>query len=230
MLRQAHEGFGGNSHLEPAAVQDGYNLLEFSGRWQMLGGNNDYAKKLFADQFEPNGEIYVYRKSMKGAPVPVTAIERDRYLKNFGRAKGYLMKVFVLSLIVFSIFVAVFVPPAMSDTYITVGVSTGCAFFMVGWLWLWAAPARELRARAPVGEARSKEEKMRVFLTKTPYSQFAVFAFALLAIVWRNVDWKNWSVGKNLLWLLGGAVVAAAAMGHRVFQKWNYEKVQNLNR
>ena len=43
----------------------------------------DRVRQLFADQFEPEGTGFLYRKSIKGAPIRVTAVERDRFVAAF---------------------------------------------------------------------------------------------------------------------------------------------------
>ena len=40
---------------------------------------------MFADQFEPNEQGFVYRKYMKGAPIQISAAERARYIDTFNR-------------------------------------------------------------------------------------------------------------------------------------------------
>ncbi len=54
-----------------------------------MTGNFDRVRQMFADQFEPDAQGFVYRKSMKGAPIRVSAVERDRYIATFNRYTRY---------------------------------------------------------------------------------------------------------------------------------------------
>ncbi len=53
--------------------------------------NLDRVRDLFADQFEPSGDGFLYRKSMKGAPIPVSRDERERFDADFHRRLRKLM-------------------------------------------------------------------------------------------------------------------------------------------
>src|SRR6478609_440552 len=49
----------------------------------------DRRRQLFADQFEANGDGFLYRRNCKDAPIPVSAAERDRYIAGFDKFLKY---------------------------------------------------------------------------------------------------------------------------------------------
>src|SRR5689334_3715417 len=58
------------------------------------------ADQLFADQFEPQADgSYLYRKSSRGAPIPVTAAERDGFVASFARSRTWLQRGFLAALL-----------------------------------------------------------------------------------------------------------------------------------
>jgi hypothetical protein len=46
----------------------------------------DRVHQLFAEQFEPDGADFLYRKNMKSAPIRVSVAERDAFVAAFRRA------------------------------------------------------------------------------------------------------------------------------------------------
>jgi len=120
---------------------------------------------LFAEQFEPDGELhYLYRRSSKGAPIRVTAAERDKFVADFRRASRRLRWVIVGGVM---LIVAGFVLAGV-DTRGggTDGALEGATALLILVFFLlhrrvWSAPARALERRPDQGLERSGAEMRR---------------------------------------------------------------------
>ena len=60
----------------------------------------DNVRRMFADQFQVEDGRLVYRKSLKGPPIPVSEAERDGYIAQFRRGLGRVYWSFVGGIIV----------------------------------------------------------------------------------------------------------------------------------
>jgi hypothetical protein len=69
----------------------------------MFGIGKDHwaqSRQLFEDQFESSGENYLYRHSMKGAPIHVTAEERQRFIDDYARRLRYSSRITIIGLLI----------------------------------------------------------------------------------------------------------------------------------
>jgi hypothetical protein len=130
----------------------------------------------FEDQFEPNGDGFLYRRYQKNAPVFVTAAERDRYLAAFDRFDKYGKwgviagtVLIMAAAVTYSVSMSVEVP----DVAIYIGLGVVCTIYMFFHFRTWSQPSRELRNRLTLGEARSKAEIRERFAAKISYGQLA---------------------------------------------------------
>jgi hypothetical protein len=125
----------------------------------------DRIRKMFVDQFEPDGDGFLYRKSLKGAPVRVSFAERDDFITSFNRRLRYsTWSIFPATLVLIGLLVWL-VPDADSaaaKVAMYVGIGLILIPFLGGYYWAWNAPSRELRGRSPEGAALSKEEVKRL--------------------------------------------------------------------
>jgi MFS family permease len=191
-----------------------------NGSWQQLREN-------FADQFEPLGEDkYLYRRNQKSAPIEVTAVERARFIDQYGRRLRYSMWSMVAGLIVFMGAVVWWTVARNSDLpdlvlYIGIGLITTIA---IGYLyWIRGAPARELERRGPVGRERSRDEMRALFFKKMGYGQLAGAAFAGLVLAFSRAGKEDLFHGWHRLWLVLAALLVLAA-GVQAFRKWRFER------
>ena len=69
-------------------------------------------RDLFAEQFEPDGKDYLYRRSQKGAPIRVTAVERDAFLAAFQRHYARAFWGFLIAIILAIFGMVVLMPEA----------------------------------------------------------------------------------------------------------------------
>lgn len=110
-----------------------------------MASQTDQLRRSFGDQFEPTGSgQFLYRKNQKGAPIPVTADERDRFIADYSRRIRYsTWGMFAVTLLFLGGMVVLMIKNAglsMVPLYVGIGV------ILVGFVWLtmWfrGAPAR----------------------------------------------------------------------------------------
>jgi len=192
---------------------------------QMLGSNFDRVRQMFADQFEPDAQGFIYRKYMKGAPIQVSAAERDRYISTFNRYikyAGWGISLGTVILILSVAFYATAVGVDLPESALYIGLGTIFVAFMAGHYWSWNLPARELRGRATMGKARSRAEIKQLFLEKLTYGQIAAAAGAGVILILKAHAGGNMLSGWNLLWT-GLAVALFALCAIQAFRKWRFE-------
>jgi hypothetical protein len=196
----------------------------------MLGNQGfERVRQMFADQFEPDGKDYIYRKHMKGAPIQVSTSERNRYIASFNTYIKYGSWSIIGGTIILGVslaFYAVETATDLSDIALYVGLGSITVAFMVGYYWAWNLPVRELRGRGTVGEARSRAEIKRLFLAKLTYSQIAAGAgtavLLLIKVVWKEDSLSGW----NLVWLILAAIILVMA-AVQAFRKWRFDSARS---
>ena len=188
----------------------------------------EWSGRLFADQFEPDGQNFIYRRSMKGAPIPVSAAERDRYIGVYAKFQKYSFwgtaigtGVLIISFATYA--VAIGVEPPMMTIYIGLGAIV--AVSMAGHYWSWNLPARELRDRGVVGEARSRAETRRLVLARMTYGQIAIGAGAGIFFLLKARSGGDMFSGWNLFWTCF-AIAALILSAVQAFRKWRLESRQ----
>jgi hypothetical protein len=192
----------------------------------MVGSHFDWARAMFADQFEADTQGFVYRKHMRGAPIQVSAAERDRYIAFFDTFLKYGswgLTGGILALAIFLVFHATVTGIAPSDmaTYGGLGIISGA--FMSGYYWAWNLPARELRGRGTVGGARSRAEIRRLFLAKLTYGQIAAVAGAGVILLLKAHADGDFFSGWNALWT-GLAIATFVLSAIQAFRKWRFDQ------
>lgn len=190
-------------------------------------GNSHFERvhALFADQFEPDGADFLYRKSMKGAPVRVRAAERDAFIADFRRAYRYAFWAVMAGTILVIVLLALFVPdPDSAEGKIGMFGALGLvvAAFLAMHYWFWAAPARALERRPVLGQPRSRDEMRKLALARLSYGQLAAAAGIALVMLW-NASAGDGLHGWDVFWLIfAGVMVAGAAF--QAFRKWRSER------
>jgi ammonia channel protein AmtB len=182
-------------------------------------------QQLFADQFEQRGDGYVYRKTLKGPPIPVSAEERQRFIGDYARhmklVKWLLMGGFAL-LTTAVVCWSVETETQLNNTAFIVAIAAMALAYVAFGQWAWNQPARELEWRTPVGRERSKGEFRRALLKTKSYGQIAAPAVivALGALRFAQKDgFTEW----GYFWLLLGAV-CLASFAAQAFMKWRLER------
>jgi hypothetical protein len=188
----------------------------------MLRSNrHERAFQLFADQFEADGQDYLYRKNMRGAPVRVTVAERDAFVAEYRRAYPWMIWGIVACTAVLIAVAVVLMPEGMRDTPLaTYGApAVVIACFVAGWYRMWTAPARALQRRPPEGPQRSRAEMRQLTLAKMTWGQLAASAAGAAYAWWHVAAGHDVLAGWLRLWTFGG-VVLGVLLAWRAFQKW----------
>ncbi len=186
----------------------------------------DRARQLFADQFTPDNGAFLYRKRMKGAPVRVSAIERDQILTTFNRRIRYASWAIVPAVLIMVGLIVWLIPHsdrAAADTAMWIGLIAILAPFMAAYIWAWNAPARELERRPRQGTALSPDEVRQLMFSRMSYGQLALAPLAALLVVWDKSGVRDIFHGWGIVRLaLAGLLIAGA--GVQAFRKWRYER------
>lgn len=144
----------------------------------------------FAAQFEPDGDAYVYRKSWKGAAVPVSAAERDAFVAAFNRSVGLQLLGVVAGLAAVIIVPIKFAFARGPETLVWVVVGS-CVLtaIVVAVSWAsWGAPARALAGRPAVAPPLSAPEARRAQLIKSPWAQLIFTGFWAVFLASRGLE------------------------------------------
>lgn len=186
----------------------------------------DRLRQTFAEQFEPDGGSFLYRKSMKGAPIRVSVDERDRFIASFNRWLRYsAWSILPATLILIGLLV--WLIPDVESTAGHVATYAGIALilvpFLAGYYWAWNAPARELERRPQEGSARSRDEVRQLIFSKMTYGQLGFAVLAGLALVWKASADTDVFHGWGVLWLIFAGLLIVIA-GIQALRKWRYER------
>jgi len=189
-------------------------------------GRQDLATQMFADQFEPDGDGYLYRKRLKGAPIRVSAEERAEFMAAYERTQGWSKVCIIVAVVVGVMGTAVVAvisgqeftaAPIVAVLVLLVIIFVGIDF------WLWQQPARALEGRLPVGQERSKDELARRHLEKLNWGTIAGSGALFVFLFWRMTGFRDLLQGWNLLWLIGcgAGLLLVTVQG---FRKWRLQQ------
>lgn len=188
-------------------------------------GYEQWAVDMFAGQFQPDGDGFIYRKNMKGAAIRVTAAERERYIAAYKKSFRYSVWGGAGAVILF-VFGAIFFFDNGGETS---GAVTGTVFlllmvfYLLASYWAMSAPARELRGRPTLGEPATRTEVRNAFLRSMSYRQMATVAVMLSLLMFSKGPWQKLSSEwKVVAW--AGIGVLLAALVFRAYQKWQLER------
>lgn len=193
----------------------------------MFGNQHfDRVREIFADQFQPEGTVFLYRKSSKGAAIMVSAAERDAFVAAFNRKLRYsTWGILAATLLLIGILVVV-IPDVRStagQVSIYAGVFAIMGIFMLAYYSAWNEPLRQLDRRPITQAALSREEARRVGLAKITYGQLCFAVVAALALVFRQSGEHDVTHGWGLLWsIFAGLLILGAA--YQAFRKWRSER------
>ena len=145
----------------------------------MAGMHDDLTDGIFAKQFEPDGNGYLFRAGQKNAPVRVTAVERDAFIgdyRRFNRRMTWIVVVTTILIIVVPVLIYDVVPEILLALAVVglILVIGGCSY------WSYLAPRRSLANRTAVGEPRTHAEM--VTLTSAQTSWRLIIAMAAIGL------------------------------------------------
>lgn len=184
------------------------------------------AYKLFADQFEPDGADFLYRKSSKGAAFRVSATERDAFVAGYKRRYRWLfwgIMGAVLALILGWTFAAINAEESANGGMIFAGVLLIMVPFWAGIMWISGAPARELQRRAPAAPALNPQEARDLHFSKLSYGQLALGLVLVPVLLLRAWEGPGSFDGWGVVWpLLGGGMFLLIAV--QAVRKYLHER------
>jgi hypothetical protein len=177
----------------------------------------------FADQFEPDGANYIYRRNKLAGGVRVTSAEHDAFLARFGRDQKWMMRIFAalsIPMLILSAMVNPAVSNVLGDRWTQI-VALGAAFLLSAMcVWIiviknrsWSAPARALAGRAAVGAIRTRAQLRHAKLRETSWRGLAGLAILFVACCYICVDKRDLGSIWSLLWIAFGA-------GNLVYVGW----------
>lgn len=179
--------------------------------------------ELFAGQFTPDGDGFIYRKSSIGEAKKITSGERDGFVATFIYRRQYLVAAAMIGVVLLVVGVGIHASYNSVDEETLVGIVVLIGFFETAHWIIWRAPARALRARPAVAQALPVEEARRVRLSRVRYGRLVwlviVGAWIRQVMSEKRGDWAGWDA-------LGYAVLAACVLFAAVqaFRKWRIER------
>ena len=189
-----------------------------------MGEREQRIRDLFGQQFEPDGDGFLYRPNHRVQPKRVTRAERNAFTEQFVRASNR-MTWGLAAVAMAAITVAVFFDKTREDLGYGLDFTTACVLVLVAlfvplYRYVWRAPARALADRAPAGPARSCEEARALVLTKLRWSQLggavAIAAF-LIVSHWPRDEFR---IG-DWVWIGGGGLLVAL-VAVQAARKWRF--------
>lgn len=189
-----------------------------------MPGDNMDARKIFAEQFEPDGDGFLYRYRGKSAPIRVTAAERERFIADFNKRCGYMVwgsAAFMSVAVLLSVLFKEELAPLLHGYQIYVFV-----VLLIPTMWIlnrkaYRAPAQELRHRIPVGVERSSDEVRRRAVARMSWGFLAgVSVFGAVYFAGR-IPQSGFDSGWGAIWI-AGAVCFFGAMTFGAYRKWRY--------
>ncbi|MCW3848666.1 hypothetical protein OF829_15630 [Sphingomonas sp. LB-2] len=192
--------------------------------------SSDYVTSTFADQFERKGSDFIYRRNLRGAPIRVTAAERDMFVAGFRRSYKVLIAVMTVSVVLLLALVIALggLDDGADPVMMGLGMAGAAIIFIVGVVWavrrIYGAPARALAQRVAEGEPLTRDEGRRMTLSSISYGTFAmaaIFGFGITGLKAIKYDvWHGWG---RLWWL--PAIFLGGLSAVQAFRKWRMERV-----
>jgi hypothetical protein len=195
-------------------------------RWgHAMFGRLEFARALFTEQFEPSRTGFLYRKSRKGAPIAVSAEERDRFIAAYATFLTYGYWGLFAALIALSLAATIFSQAVRSPSEgeFTAAVLLIFALFVAAHSWAWNAPMRALRGRGAVGPAPSREEAARQTFSRITWPRLGLGLLFPAYLLYRYSVRSDWDLGRNwFLLALAGLIIIVIAV--QAFRKWRIER------
>lgn len=193
----------------------------------MFGNQNlDRVYELFADQFEQEGDGFVYRKSLKGAAKRISTAERDDFIANFRRNYRRMFWSWVLVMLC-GIFAyvgwTVYDDRETSELTLYLGIAVFVGMFLFSHYYVWGAPARALERRAAIGRERTRAEVRRLMLEKMSWGQLGGAAGLTAILLLNRSEKDSLLVGWNRLWLAFAGLMILV-IGIQAFRKWRFDR------
>jgi len=188
----------------------------------MANRHFDKAITSFTQQFELEGETYLYRRGLKGAPIPVSASERDGFIADYSRHLRRLTWGFA-GVAMVAIMILSFLTTAdgreIGDVWLYGLIVLATIPFLIVHHRIWNAPTRQIGRRMAVGKERSRSEVKRIMLAQVSWVQLsAAVVFVPVVMISLAGDRNIWH-GGGRLWLVFVGMVELALL-YQMFRKW----------
>ena len=187
----------------------------------MANRHFDKAITGFTQQFELEGDTYLYR-GLKGAPIPVSASEREGFIADYSRHLRRLTWGFagvaMVAIVIFS-FLTTTDGRELGDLWLYGLIVLATIPFLIVHHRIWNAPARQIGRRMAVGKERSRSEVKRIMLAQMSWGQLiATVVLAPIVLILLAGDRDIWH-GWGLLWLVFVGAVTLVML-YQLFRKW----------
>jgi len=116
-------------------------------------GSWDQVRQSFADQFEPDGVNFVYRRSQKGEAIRVSAGEYANFIEEFDRnvSRSKLIMYVGLGIVLGGMILFSLIKDFdLKEPAIFAGIGIVFIPYFAFYRWAWGAPSRALVGRVPV--------------------------------------------------------------------------------
>lgn len=169
----------------------------------------EHMEEIFLSQFEQEGDRLFYRKHGRGAPIPVSLDEQERFRAQYRRASIRMIWATVL-LVVTTIALGGLIAPKFLDEGPGIIIITLGAIGVISVLGVRnsTAPARALERRSPVGNELTAEEWQSKHFATTSWPLLgSIFAVSIIVCIWLGThsEFQEWS---DYLWLIGSGVLS----------------------
>jgi hypothetical protein len=185
--------------------------------------------QMFADQFESNGDGFLYRRSMKDAPIQVSSAEQGQFLSDFKNSYRKVFWIAVASLV--SCVMSYIIWATFNDIEISnIELYSGLAIYLAGFVIVhrrvWNAPARFLERRPAIGRQRTRAEVITAMIERTTWGQLGLGAVGMVVLLLEVASKDDLLRGWNRLWLVSAGLVFSALV-IQVYRKWRSGKKRN---
>lgn len=113
------------------------------------------AGRNFLNQFEPDGDSYLYRAAMAGKPIRVTAGEREQFLRAYLRANRCIIGLSLLTFLLLASWIGIRNHRLDDGGIFLTTIIVGTLFLPLHG-WFWRAPKRELDRQCRTSEIRDE--------------------------------------------------------------------------
>jgi len=192
------------------------------------GTGFDSLRAQFAEQFEPDGAGFLYRKFSRSAPVRVTAEERQRFIAAYERFTKFAWWGLIagsILLIAALASVTAETPNDISKYGDYAAPAILVAIFLIINHLAYSAPARALRERMPVGEPRSRTEMQQRGLQKLTYGHAIIIGGVAIYCLFKAENQGVLFSKENAFWI----AMAAFSLVVSVFiaiRKWRFDSAK----
>lgn len=171
--------------------------------------NVDHLEEIFLRQFEQEGDRLHYRKNGRGAPISVSAEEKEEFRIQYRKASSRMIWGSVAG-VVLSVAVGILIAPTFIDE--GPGIIVICVVMIGGIAVLslrnYTAPSRALERRTPVGDELSKDEWQTKHFSTTSWpllgSIFLVSTAVCIGLL-TSSEFREWS---DYLWAFGSGMLS----------------------